>query len=96
MKEASITKEFFFDGTPDAGVKVRIMDYIHSDSKRRNRIWFMKKHRFAFVWSTLSLVWVIFGWYFLYQSINPSLDKQITQTQSAITELIAMNDAEIL
>jgi hypothetical protein len=44
----------------------------------------------------LSFVSVIFGGYFLYQSMNISLDKQITQTQTAIIELIAMNDSEIL
>ena len=97
MEKVTISKTFFFDGTPDAGVKVRVMDYVHSDKQRTKKIWLMKRYKLAFVSaSTLSLVWVIFGWYFLYQNLNPSLDTQIAQTQSAITELIAMSDTEIL
>lgn len=97
MEELKISRASFFEGSPSADVKVRVMNFVlnYNTKSKKNNLIKNRKLAFASAWM-LSFFVLMFGWYFIYQNTNPSLDKQITQTQSAITELIAMNDAEIL
>ena len=97
MEEFKISKEYFHDGNPEFFVKQRVMDYVKNDMKSWNKnliLKYKKLYKFAFI--PVLMLFVSIWWYFVFNWNNSnSFDTQITDTQTAINELIAMNDYEI-
>lgn len=95
MEDLRISKDAFIYQDPDSSVKARVMNHISHKWKNRKSLISRYKHWMKV--TALPVVWLffIFWWYFLYQSWQSTLDKEITKTKNAINDYVSLDDNEI-
>lgn len=84
-----MVKEYFVDEVPAEAVKKTVMGYVYAHQKRS--LIARYKHRYVAV---PVFLFMIFWSYMVFFASSP-LDKEITQTQTAMQQLITMVDTEV-